>query len=109
MPRYLGIGLLAALSLSAAQRSQTFTGVITDEMCAMADHRVMRMGADDAECTRACVNAHGAQYVLFDGKRAYVLSDQKTPDKFAGQKVRVVGTLDAKAGRITVESITAAG
>ena len=107
MRRYLGIGLLAAFSLSAAQRGQTFTGVITDEMCAMADHAVMRMGANDAECTRACVDAHGAQYVLFDGKRAYVLSDQKTPNKFAGQKVRVAGSLDPKTGRITVESITA--
>jgi Protein of unknown function (DUF5818) len=107
--RSLGIGLLAVLSLSAAQRSQTFTGVVSDDMCATGDHAVMRMGANDAECARACVSAHGAQYVLFDGTRAYVLSDQKTADTFAGQKVRVVGTLDAKSGRITVESITAAG
>jgi Protein of unknown function (DUF5818) len=105
--RCLGTGLLAALSLSAAQRGQTFTGLITDEMCATADHAVMRMGATDAECTRACVDAHGAPYVLFDGRRAYVLSDQKTPERFAGQKVRVVGTLDAKTGRIAVESIAA--
>jgi hypothetical protein len=105
--RCLGIGLLAAISLSAAQRSQTFTGVVTDAMCAMGDHRVMRMGPNDADCARACVDAHGAQYVLFDGKRAYVLSDQKTSDTFAGQRVRVVGMLDAASGRITVESMTA--
>jgi hypothetical protein len=35
-------------------------------------------------------------YVLFDGKNAYTLSDQQTPEKFAAQKVSVVGTLDAK-------------
>ena len=108
MQQYAGIGLLAALSLSAGQRSQTFAGVITDDMCATGNHAVMRMGANDAECTRACVDAHGAQYVLFDGTRAYVLSDQKTPEKFAGQRVRIVGTLDAKTSRITVESIAAA-
>ena len=38
----------------------------------------------------------------------YELSDQKTPEKFAAQRVRVVGTLDAKTKTIKVESITAA-
>jgi hypothetical protein len=37
-----------------------------------------------------------------------VLSDQKAPDKFAGQKVRVTGALDAKTKKITVDSIAAA-
>jgi hypothetical protein len=66
------------------------------------------MGPTDAECTVACVGAHGAMYVLFDGKDVYTLSDQRTPEKFAGQKVRVVGTLDAKTKRIQVDSIRAA-
>ena len=35
------------------------------------------------------------------------LSDQKTPDTFAGQPVRVVGTLDVKTKTIHVDSITA--
>jgi hypothetical protein len=45
--------------------------------------------------------------VLYDGKSAYVLSDQKTPEQFAAQQVRVVGTLDAKTKTIRVESIAA--
>ena len=49
---------------------------------------------------RACVAAHGAAFVLFDGTNVYKLSDQKTPDKFAGQKVRVTGTVDAKTKTI---------
>lgn len=102
------LSLLAAAALSAAPANQTFTGVITDSMCAKADHSQMQMGPTDAECTTACVSVHGANYVLYDGKDAYTLSDQKTPEKFAGQKVRVVGTLDAKAKKIQVESITAA-
>jgi hypothetical protein len=65
----------------------------------------MRMGPTDAECTKACVVSHGAAYVLFDGKSAYVLSDQKTPEQYAAQKVRVTGTLDAKTRTIRVESI----
>ena len=68
----------------------------------------MRMGPTDAECVRACVVAHGASYVLLDGKNVYTLSDQKTPEKFAAQKVTVVGTLDAKTKTIQVQSIAPA-
>ena len=68
----------------------------------------MRMGPTDGECTIACVLAHGASYVLYDGKEVYTLSDQQTPEKFAAQKVRVTGTLDAKARTIHVDSITVA-
>lgn len=100
--------LLALASLSAAQGKQTFTGTITDDMCARAGHAQMRMGPTDAECTIACVRAHDAKYVLDDGKDVYTLSDQRAPEKFAAQKVRVVGTLDAKTRTIRVESITAA-
>src|SRR5262249_45187888 len=95
-------------SQSAAPVKQKFTGVITDEMCATGDHSGMRMGPNDAECTKACVALHGASYVLYDGKNAYVLSDQKLPEKFAGQKVTIAGTLDAKTKTIKVESIAAA-
>jgi hypothetical protein len=100
--------LLALSSLSVGQRPQTFTGTISDDMCALAGHASMRMGPTDAECTQACVMVHGAAYVLVDGKNVYVLSDQQTPETFAAQKVRVVGTLDAKTKTIQVTSITAA-
>ncbi len=83
----------------------TFTGVVTDSECAKADHKAMGMGSNDAECVKACVEAHGAQYVLYDGKHAYTLSDQKTPEKYAAKKVTVTGTLDAKTGTIQVSSI----
>jgi hypothetical protein len=101
-------GLLAVSSLSLTQKPDTFTGVISDDMCATAGHASMRMGPTDADCTKACVMAHGASYVLVDGKDVYVLSDQRRPEAFAGQKVRVVGTLDAKTKTIHVESMAAA-
>lgn len=100
--------LLAMAMLAAAAGKQTFTGTITDSMCATADHSQMRMGSTDAECTIACVDAHDAMFVLYDGKEVYVLSDQHAPEKFAGKKVTVTGTLDAKTKTIQVESITAA-
>ena len=106
--KYL-VGGLLALVLAAAPGKETFTGVITDSMCARGDHSSMKMGSNDAECTRACVEAHGAEYVLFDGKGAYTLrGNDKLADQFAGQKVVVTGTLDAKTHSIQVAAITPA-
>ena len=100
--------LLIIAALAASQGKQKFTGAITDSMCATADHSRMRMGPTDAECTIACISAHGAMYVLYDGKEVYTLSDQQTPEKFAGKKVTVTGMLDAKTKTIHVDSIVAA-
>lgn len=96
--------------MSAAPDTQTFTGIIAESECSNADHSLMRMGPTDAECAVACVDAHGATYVLYDGKQVYALSDQRTPEKFAAQKVIVVGTLtpDGTARTIRVESMTLA-
>lgn len=99
---------LAAVAALAAPPKQTFTGVITDSMCEDGDHSHMKMGPTDAECTKACVDIHGASYVLYDGKQTYKLSDQKTPEKFAGKKVAVTGTLDAKSKTIHVDSMAPA-
>jgi hypothetical protein len=99
---------IVAVMLVAAPGKQTFTGVVTDSMCSLGDHSRMGMGPTDAECTTACVREHGAEYVLYDGKNVYTLSDQVTPEKFAGQKVTVTGSLDAKTKTIKVESISAA-
>ena len=102
------LSLLIIAALAAAQGKRTFTGTIADSMCAQADHSRMRMGPTDAECTIACVSAHDAMYVLYDGKEVYTLSDQRTPEKFAAQKVTVIGTLDARTKTLQVDSITAA-
>lgn len=104
----LGLAFVAVFVLTAAQVKRTFKGIITDDVCARADHSQMRMGPTDAECAAACIDAHGALYVLFDGNNAYTLSDQRTAVKFAAKKVNVMGTLDGKSRTIHVESITAA-
>ncbi len=116
--RGLGATLLPMISLAApapqsfagvaAPAPQSFAGVVADSECEGGSHAQMRMGKDDAECTTACVDSHGASYVLWDGARAYILSDQRAPQAFAGQRVVVVGTLDSATRTITVESITAA-
>ncbi len=99
---------IAALAPTQAQRQRTFTGTITDEMCAGIGHSHMRMGPTDAECTKMCVMAHASAYVLeVDAKTVYVLSDQAKPADFAAQKVTVTGTLDSRTRTIQVASIRA--
>jgi hypothetical protein len=104
----LVLALLLIAALEPVQIKRTFAGSITDSMCAAANHSQMRMGPTDDECTIACVDAHGASFVLYDGKSIFVLSDQKTSEKFAGKKVTVTGTLDTDGKTIRVESIAAA-
>lgn len=106
--RPLVLSLLVVAALAGRQETRTYTGVITDSMCAYTGHAAMKMGPTDADCTRACVDAHGAQFVLLDGKTVYGLSDQRTPETFAGSKVTVTGTFDAKTKTIQVKSISAA-
>lgn len=106
MRKVLGLAAAAAsLSFGAA-----FTGVITDNMCDNGDHKAMGMGPSDAKCVVECVKGMKGKYVLYDASKkvAYVLSDQKTPEKFAAKKVTVTGTLDEATKTIKVDSIAAA-
>ncbi len=96
--------LFIAGALVAGAASQTFTGVITDSMCGK-DHAMMKV-SPDAKCVRECAKS-GSKYALFDGKNVYVLSDQKSPEQFAGQKVKVTGTLYEKTKILKVDSISA--
>ena len=106
--KVLAFVLFIVVAVAAPPPStQNFAGIITDDMCGQADHSQMKMGPTDAECTKACVSIHGASYVLYDGKDVYTLSDQRTPEKFAGQRVTVTGTLDVKTKTIRVNTITA--
>ena len=99
---------LILATLEPVQAKRTFTGTITDSMCAAGNHSLMKMGPTDAECTLACIDAHGASFVIYDGDNTYNLSDQKASEKFAGKKVTVTGTLNANTRTIQVESIVAA-
>ena len=62
----------------------------------------------DSKCVTECVKA-GAKYALYDGKSMYILSDQKEPEKFAGQKVKITGTYNEATKILQVDSMVAAG
>ena len=104
--KLLSLTLALAGALGAADPPRTFTGVITDTLCG-ATHAMMK-AQSDASCVKLCVKGSG-QYALFDGQNILKLTDQKTPAKFAAQRVKVVGAYDEKSKTIKVSSIEPAG
>ncbi len=100
--KLFSLTLALAGALGAADAPRTFMGVITDTLCG-ASHAMMK-AQSDAACVKLCVKGSG-QYALFDGQTVLKLSDQKTPAKFAAQRVKVVGTYDEKTKTVKVSSI----
>lgn len=91
------------LLLTAAEK-RTFTGVITDTMCG-ADHKAMNV-SPDPKCVLECVRHDKKnKFALNDGKNVYTLSDQQTPEKYAGKRVKITGTLYEKTKILRVDAI----
>ncbi len=113
--------VVASLSLAAPKWSlhkgasaKAFSGEIMDSQCAMMgthDPTGYKMTKTDnpKDCTLACVKM-GGKFVLYDAakKTTYQLDDQEKPRDFAGQKVKVTGTLDKATKTIHIENIEAA-
>jgi hypothetical protein len=107
------LALSSAVTFAESGNARTFTGEIMDRSCAkMGSHEMMekehKMTHDAKACTLGCVKM-GAKFVLYDPatKAVYALDDQKKPETFAGQKVKVNGKLDSATNTIHVESIAA--
>jgi hypothetical protein len=97
--RFVLAGLSAGALLFSGRSSgdTAFVGYITDTECG-PDHAPMiakgGMGANDRECTYRCVEK-GATFGFVDADRRkfFQLDDQVAPRPFAGQKVRITGTI----------------
>lgn len=95
---------------------QNFQGAIVDSQCAFNVHsetrshewmtkRGIQGASDEKSCTLHCVKDMGGSYVLVVQKDVYRLDDQVKTEQFAGKKVKVSGTLDAKTRTIHVFEI----
>ena len=58
-----------------------------------------------AECVRFCVNERGGRYMLQTKTKVYKLDAQVLAEEWAGQKVKLAGTLDSKTNIIAVEKM----
>jgi hypothetical protein len=106
------VALVAVFGIGfAAPKDATFTGEIMDPSCAKAgSHAAMTVVHKDMtarDCTLACVMGAKGEYVLYDAatKTVYRLDNQPSPQEFAGQKVKVTGTLNKKTSTIHVTGI----
>lgn len=115
----LAIGLILAVPclalvvsvIRAAPKVETISGEIMDSQCAsLGGHdKMIHEGQTEKDCTNACV-AIGGKYALYDAanKKAYQLSNQVLPKKFAGEKVTVTGDLDTATDTIKETKIVPA-
>lgn len=98
---------------------KTFKGEIADTQCALNVHslsqshkEMMEMKPEiktDADCARFCVKERGGRFVLQTKDKVYKLDVPVLAEQWAGQKVKVLGTLDPKTNTITVSQIEAEG
>lgn len=111
--------LLACLSLTnpaiRGAGDEKFEGEIADTQCALGvhsldrSHKVMiamgQAGSKPADCTRFCVKNRGGRFVLQTNHDVYKLDNQELPEKYAGMKVKITGTLDPNTKIIQVHTI----
>ncbi len=98
----LAATLLLTLVSFAAPKTKTFIGEIMDSQCAMnASHGPMlkKEGMEDKD-----PNDPMAKKMCTENK-VYKLDDQTKPQEFAGQSVKVTGSLDKSSETIHVTNI----
>jgi len=100
--------LIAAALLAHAsnEKALTFQGQIADTQCALNVHSLTRShaemlkskatGGTEGSCATYCVRYLGGDFVLSSKGEVYHLDNQEKVRLFAGQKVKITGTLEAK-------------
>jgi hypothetical protein len=99
--------VLAAVALLGAE--QTWTGEISDDMCANNHAKMGAMGKNAKDCTAACVRA-GAKHVLISNGKVYKIENQnfKELPMHAGMPMRITGELSKDGQSVKVSKIEAA-
>lgn len=94
---------------------KVFTGEVGDTQCAMNVHsldkshkemlKVKSVGKTAADCTLYCIKNRGGRFVLQNKDKVYRLDKPELVEPYAGQKVRVLGVLDAQSETIEVHRV----
>jgi hypothetical protein len=109
-------GAIAISQRPIAADEKTFRGEIADTQCALNVHSLSKSHKEmigmkpdlktDADCARFCVKERGGKFVLQSKEKVYRLDKPDEAEPFAGQQVKIVGTLDPKTNTITVRNVT---
>lgn len=118
--RILAVAMVASLAGGTLLRGgdeKVFRGEIADTQCALNVHSLSQSHKEmiamkpevktNADCARYCVKERGGRYVLQTSDKVYKLDAQVLAEEWAGLKVKVTGTLDAKTGLISVQNMEA--
>jgi hypothetical protein len=112
-----GSWLLVSILLAHAgdDKPQTFRGEIGDTQCALNVHSMTRshtemlkskkMGGTPGACASYCVQYLGGDFVLSSRNEVYRLDNQGKVRLFAGQKVKITGTLESTSKTIHIFDI----
>lgn len=110
---WLLVGVL--LAHAGDDKPQTFRGEIGDTQCALNVHSMTRshaemlkskkMGGTPGACASYCVQYLGGDFVLSSKNEVYRLDNQEKVRLFAGQKVKITGTLESKNKTIHIVDI----
>jgi len=115
-----GSCLLVAVLLAHAsdEKPQMFRGEIGDTQCALNVHSMTRshtemlkskkMGGTPGACASYCVQYLGGDFVLSTKREVYRLDNQEKVRLFAGQRVKITGTLESKTKTIHIVDIVPA-
>ena len=103
--RIIALALILLFAIVSFAADKTFTGTLTDNMCAK-EKQHMIPGKSDADCVRECAH-HGGWFVLAtpDHQIYKLKADAKQLDPLAGKQVKVTGQLSGDT--IAVSSIAA--
>jgi len=101
----------------ANEKVHVFVGEIADSQCSMNVHSLTRsheemlkrksMGGTSRNCTLYCIQYLGGELVLSSKENVFRLDNQERVHDYAGQKVKITGTLEPKTKTIRVEKIDA--
>ncbi len=91
-----------ALSFTATGAfAATYTGYVSDAMCAKDPHKVY--SADHAACSKKCISGGEKAVFVVGGEKVYTLTNPEILVPHAGEKITVEGSV--KGDALTVKSI----
>lgn len=100
----------ALLANAGDEKPRTFHGQIADTQCALNVHSLTRShaemlkskatGGTEGSCATYCVRYLGGDFVLSSKGDVYRVDNQEKIRQFAGQKVKITGTLEPKSKTI---------
>ena len=117
IPILCAAGILAWVNVANAQAGavKIFRGEVSDSQCALNVHSLTRsheemlksksMGGTSRTCSQYCIEHLGGELVLSSGATVFRLDNQSAAREYAGQKAKVVGTLDPRTKTIHIVSI----